>query len=80
MRFWRTVDKKEVDFVVRREGGAVVPIEVKCRHMDQPEIAAPLKAFIRQYSPAQALVVNRDLVDQVEYRGTEVSFLPLWMV
>ena len=80
IRFWRTTDKKEVDFVVRREGRHVVPVEVKCRHMAKPEIGTPLRAFIRQYSPSHAIVANRDLVEETTYEGTLVIFLPLWMM
>ncbi len=77
LHFWRTKDKAEVNFVLETSG-ALIPIEVKYRHMKQPQIGRALRSFISAYQPNQAWVVNLDLFTQIKINGTRVRILPYY--
>ncbi len=79
VRFWRTVDKAEVDFVVVDEvQGEIFPVEVKYAALHRPEITRSLRSFIEKYHPKEAWVVNMGL-EHVESVGeTVVRFVPLY--
>jgi len=77
LHFWRTKDKAEVDFVIETRG-ALIPVEVKYRRMQQPQITRALRSFISAYQPSQAWVVNLDLFTQLQINGTRVRILPYY--
>jgi predicted AAA+ superfamily ATPase len=77
LHFWRTKDKAEVDFVVE-VSGALIPVEVKYRHMREPRIGRALRSFISAYQPGQAWVVNLDLFNQIQINSTRVRILPYY--
>jgi hypothetical protein len=58
--------------------GALIPVEVKYRHMREPRIGRALRSFISAYQPSQAWVVNLDLFTQIEINGTRVRILPYY--
>jgi uncharacterized protein len=74
VHFWRTKDKAEVDFVLETSG-ALIPVEVKYRHMQHPQIGRALRSFISAYHPHQAWVVNLDLSSQIQVDGTQVRIM-----
>lgn len=82
VKFWRTLEKAEVDFVVEdaAQSGPLdrhLPIEVKYAALRRAEVTRSLRSFIDKYQPAEAWVVNLTL-DQVEHIGqTTVRFVPL---
>ncbi|MBI5412410.1 ATP-binding protein [Candidatus Peregrinibacteria bacterium] len=73
--FWRTTDKAEVDFVVRK-GVEVLPIEVKYSDLKKPEVTRSLRSFIGKYSPQRAFVVNLGLKASLKIDKTTVRFIP----
>lgn len=79
VKFWRTVDKAEVDFVVEDGSrGGMLPIEVKLGALRHPDITHSMHKFIEKYHPQEAWVVNMGL-DHVEQVGTTaVRFVPLY--
>jgi predicted AAA+ superfamily ATPase len=79
VKYWRTVDKSEVDFVVEDESrGGIFPVEVKFGSLRRPEVTRSLRSFIEKYQPKEAWVVNMTL-DHVEQIGTtSVRFIPLY--
>ncbi len=77
LHFWRTKDKAKVDFVVEASG-ALIPVEVKYRHIRQPQIGRAMRSFISAYQPSQAWVVNLDLFTQIKINGTRVRILPYY--
>ena len=79
VKYWRTVDKAEVDFVVEDESrGGIFPVEVKFGSLRRPEVTRSLRSFIEKYQPQEAWVVNMTL-DHVEQIGTTaVRFIPLY--
>lgn len=78
LRFWRTTDKAEVDFVVEDDAhGGLFPVEVKYSSLRRPEITSSLRSFIEKYRPKEAWIINMTL-DHVENIGeTTVRFVPL---
>lgn len=73
--FWRTIKQNEVDIILKREN-KLIPIEVKAGN--QTTIPTGLKAFIRQYKPEKAFVLNWSIVKDDKYQGCDVCFRPLW--
>jgi len=77
LRFWRTKDRAEVDFIVE-QGKDLIPIEVKFKALKEIEIPRSLVNFCERYSPAEAYIVNLTLKKQVKVGKTTVSSLPYW--
>lgn len=78
VKYWRTLDQAEVDFVLEDPSdGGVFPVEVKYADLRTPELTRSLQSFIKKYKPKQAWVVNLSL-DAVQQVGeTSVRFVPL---
>jgi hypothetical protein len=74
-KYWRTIAKTEVDFVLRLSGGPV-PIEVKYQRFKRPKVSRSMRSFIRAYKPKRALVVTRDFWAREKLDETEVLFAP----
>lgn len=77
VKFWRTSDGKEVDFVVDA-GATVLPVEVKYSALQSPEIETSLRIFLERYAPAEAMVVNLSLDEERTVGKTRVRFIPFW--
>jgi uncharacterized protein len=77
IKFWRTLDKAEVDFILS-SGDNHVPIEVKYKYMRSPEIDRSFRSFIKKYNPQKAIIINLDYKDSVKIENTEVFFLPYY--
>ena len=72
LRFWRTRNGAEVDFVVRHEE-QLLAIEVKGGAMGRPRISRASRSFIEAYRPARFLVVNQTLRAESRVAETEVT-------
>ena len=70
LNFWRTKSGLEVDFIL---GRGEVAIEVKGSSRIDSSDLRPLKAFIQEYRPAQALVVCNERMPRVH---EEIRILP----
>ena len=77
IHYWRTKDKAEVDFIIRK-GTAVTPIEVKYRDMKKPEIRRSFRGFLERYHPEHGYVINKHLNGETSVDGTRVRCLPYW--
>jgi predicted AAA+ superfamily ATPase len=77
IHYWRTKDKAEVDFVIRR-GDAVTPLEVKYRDMKKLEVQRSFRGFLERYHPKRGYVVNKSLTDEAMVGETRVRCLPYW--
>ena len=53
LRFWRSKDGAEVDFIIV-EGEKLIPLEVKFKKLRSGEIGRSLKNFIKKYKPEPA--------------------------
>lgn len=74
LKFWRSKQKAEVDFVVEK-GLEVVPIEVKSNNA---KLEPSLLGFIKRYNPKKALVVNLNLQEKRKIGDTEIFFIYPW--
>ena len=77
IHFWRTKDKAEVDFVIRR-GAAVTPLEVKYSDMKKLEAQRSYRGFLERYHPESGYIVNKSLSDEAMVGETRVRCLPYW--
>ena len=77
IHYWRTKDKAEVDFVVRR-GDRVVPLEVKYRSLRKPEVQRSFRSFIERYNPKTGLLINLGLFADLTIGIAKVRCLPYW--
>ena len=75
--FWRTRQKTEVDFIIKRDQ-SLFPVEVKYKPFQRPVIPSGLKAFINHHQARIpiAFVLTKNFSAQVEFNQTEVYFLP----
>jgi len=78
IRFWRTKQGAEVDFLVL-EREKIVPIEVKL-NIKKPVISLSLRNFIKKYSPQKALVVNLSKEAKIKINKTNIYFLYPYLV
>lgn len=76
LRFWRTKNKAEVDFVWEKEG-FLFAAEVKAG--TQTHLPSSLTSFIEKYMPTKAFVFNQSQ-SKTQRRGkTTISFQPYWL-
>ena len=74
LRFWRTKNKAEVDFVWEKEGD-LIACEVKAGI--EKNIPASLISFIEKYAPIKAFVINN--VKKTGKKNKQaVNFVPYW--
>lgn len=75
IKYWRTTDKAEVDFVIDKIT-ELVPIEVKYKKLKNTKITRSFRSFINKYEPKIAYVVNLSLNENVKIGKTTVRFIP----
>lgn len=79
INFWRTKSGLEVDFVL---GGGQVALEIKGSAQVDARDLRPIRAFIDEYSPQQAIVVCNErierVVDQIRIIPWRVFLQELW--
>jgi hypothetical protein len=79
VKYWHTVDRAEVDFVVEDESrGGIFPVEVRFASLRRPELTRSLRSFIEKYQPKVAWVVNMGLDHVEQIDATAVRFVPLY--
>ena len=79
LRFWRSKDGAEVDFVIN-EGKKVVPVEVKCKRLQAPSVKRSMRSFVEKYEPEEAWVINLSLKQNIQIGSTIVKFIPFYEV
>jgi predicted AAA+ superfamily ATPase len=80
MRFWRTQAKAEVDFILVKEAGELLPIEVKYQSFKASNIPSGLKAFISNHKEVKtAFVLTKDYTGRAVYDSRCIYFLPVFM-
>lgn len=77
INYWRTKDKAEVDFVVRR-GATITPFEAKYSGMKKIEIQRSFRGFIDRYKPNRGYIINLIHTESAMLDNTEVFCLPFW--
>lgn len=79
LRFWRTLDNAEVDFIIE-QGTAAIPVEVKYSCLKKPEMTRSLRNYIANNKPKEAWVINLSLKQTIQIYSTVVKFLPYYDV
>jgi uncharacterized protein len=74
IRFWRTLAKNEVDFVIE-SGDRTTPIEVKYSSFKLPRVPLGIRYFQKEYGSEGGIVLTRDYFG----RTKEAIFLPAWL-
>lgn len=77
IHYWRTKSGAEVDFVVYKNDGSFIPVEVKYRGMSTPGITRGYRSFLQAYQPKQAVVITKDFIGSQIFEGVPVEFIPL---
>ena len=77
LRFWRTKDGAEVDFVLSSDKD-ILPIEVKYKELNEPTAEHSLRSFIEKYRPREAWIINLTLEKEIKIHGASVRFLPFF--
>ncbi len=80
LRFWRTKQGAEVDFILTAPTQELIPIEVKFQMLSRPALPSGLQRFIKKYHPHKAVVLNRNLIARTTIESTDVLFFPLFFV
>ena len=75
LRFWRTKNKAEVDFVWEK-GGKLMACEVKAGI--EKNIPASLISFVEKYSVQKAFVINASKGEKKKIGQTPIYFIPYW--
>jgi predicted AAA+ superfamily ATPase len=57
LHFWRTKDKAEVDFIIKK-GDRIIPLEVKYGKINK--VSRSFRNFIERYNPSDAYIVTPD--------------------
>jgi hypothetical protein len=79
LHYWRTTDKAEVDFIIKRPTG-ILPIEVKYGELNANTLSRSFRSFIAKYKPAEAWVINRTFQSELIVDETRIRFLPYYKI
>lgn len=77
LHYWRSLQKAEVDFVIRKGDGEVIPIEVKAKKMNKINISKSYRSFLQKYNPDSAFLVNYNLTQKQKINKTNISALTI---
>ncbi|OQY01757.1 MAG: ATPase [Bacteroidetes bacterium 4572_117] len=75
IKYWRTTDKAEVDFVIDRITD-VIPIEIKYKNIKRDKIDRSFRSFIDKYKPKTAYIINLSLDKTIQLDNTAIRFIP----
>ena len=77
LRFWRSKNGAEVDFVLEPEPGRLIAVEVKAGASPRRRISRGARSFLTACSPAELVVVHRGEGAEEQVEGTRVRWLPI---
>lgn len=74
IKFWRTKDGGEVDFILLKDRKPI-PIEVKSK-ITSPDVPSGLKRFLNRYSAVEsAYIINEEIEEETKYGSCLIHFL-----
>lgn len=80
LKYWRTIIKAEVDFIIEKQNSEIIPVEVKYSSFSAPKISRSFRSFLGQYKPKRALVLTKDFWGEKKINKTLIKFVPVWYV
>ncbi|HHD92412.1 MAG TPA: DUF4143 domain-containing protein, partial [Candidatus Portnoybacteria bacterium] len=72
LHYWRTLQKAELDFVLRSGDGKLTAIEVKAKKMNSISISRSYHSFLNKYSPQSSFLVNLNLRQQANIKNHNI--------
>ena len=78
IRFWRTKQGAEVDFVLEKENN-ILPIEIKS-DLKNDQLTKSFFSFLNKFKPDNALIVNLGFCGERIIEKTKVNFIFPWMI
>ena len=78
VNYWRDKKQSESDFVIK-QGQELLPIESK-GVVNKSRFPKSLANFIKQYHPANAIILSDSALPDVKLEKTLVHFLPRWII
>jgi len=75
LHYWRNLQKAEVDFVIRKGNGEIIPLEVKAQKMIKPTISRSFMSFLDRYKPNTAILINYNLRQKQKIIKTNLIML-----
>ncbi|MDP2950757.1 MAG: ATP-binding protein [bacterium] len=78
LKYWRTIVKAEVDFILEKRNREVIPIEVKYSPFQEAKISRSFRSFLEQYQPKRALVLTKGFWGEKKIGKTTIKFAPVW--
>lgn len=75
LKFWRSQNKNEVDFII--ESDQIIPIEVKYKSFNSPQIPQGIRFFIEKYDCKHAFVITKDYFEQIRKNDCTINFIPV---
>ena len=76
IRFWRTKDGKEIDFILLINNKPSV-VEVKSK-LSRKEISDSIKSFIKNYANLQnVFIINENLEGEFDHQGQRIDFIKI---
>ena len=78
LKYWRTQNKAEVDFVVEKEG-EMIPIEVKS-NLKESKVTRSFRNFLESYKPKKGFILSKKYVGKIKIGKTIVQFNPVFSV
>ena len=79
INYWRTIDKAEVDFVIRKALD-LLPIEIKYSTFNKPVLTRSFHSFIEKYNPKEAFLVSCKYENDIKIKNTIVKFIPFYQL
>ena len=77
--FWRTVSKNEIDFIFQKNQ-EIIPIEVKYRNFQKPQVPFVFRSFMKGKNSHNALIITKDFLGNIEKEGMNFYFLPAYLL
>lgn len=77
LHYWRSLQKAEVDFIIRKGNGQIIPIEAKAQKMTKPVISRSLRSFLNKYKPKTGFLINFNLKNKQKINKTDLYTVTL---
>ena len=77
LHYWRSLQKAEVDFVIRKGDGEIIPIEVKAQKINKLTISKGYRSFLSKYNPKKAYLINYNSRQKQKINSTDLKVLTI---
>ena len=77
LHYWRSLQKAEVDFVIRKGDGEIIPIEVKAQKIKKLTVSKSYRSFLLKYNPEKAYLMNYNSRQKQKINSTDLKALTI---